>query len=121
MKLFRKKDFAGVENQSPGQVYREGILTGDDTAHDLGGIFVLIPPGIEGQFHHHVKRESILIFVSGEAVGCFEDREIPVAAGDVFYIPPREKHRISNRSDKDVRFLEFFTQPPVQSDFVPME
>jgi mannose-6-phosphate isomerase-like protein (cupin superfamily) len=121
MKLFRNEDFAGLENQSPGQVYRQKILAGEDMADDLGGLFVLIPPGTEGQFHYHVKRESIQVFVSGEAVGCFGDREIPVTAGDVLYIPPKEKHRISNRSDKDVRFLEFFTQPPAESDFVPVE
>jgi mannose-6-phosphate isomerase-like protein (cupin superfamily) len=121
MKLFKREDFTGVANKSPGQLYRQKILTGDDMADDLEGIFVLIPPGVEGQFHYHVKRESVQIFVSGEAVGCFEDREIPVAAGDVLYIPPREKHRISNRSNVDVRFLEFFTQPPVESDLVPVE
>ena len=120
MKLFRKEDVARIENQSPEQVYREKIMTGKDMADDLGGIIVIIPPGIEGQFHYHAKRESLQIFLSGEAVGCFEDAEIPISAGDVLYIPPREKHRISNRSDTVVRFLEFFTQPPVESDFVPV-
>ena len=121
MKLFRKADFAAMENQSPGQVYRQKILTVDDLANDLGGGFSLLPPGTEGPFHYHVKRESILIIVSGEAMERIEDREIPVSAGDVLYIPPKEKHGISNRSDKDVRFIEFFTQPPVESDIVPVE
>jgi mannose-6-phosphate isomerase-like protein (cupin superfamily) len=121
MKLFRGEDFAGAANPDPGKVYRQKTLTGEDMANDLGGIFVLLPPGTEGQFHYHVNRESIMFFVSGEAVGCFEDKETPVKAGDVFFIPPKEKHRISNRSDQDVRFLEFFTQPPAESDFVPVE
>ena len=98
MKLFREEDFADVENQSPGRAYRQKILTGDDLADDLGGVFALIPPGVQVPFHYHVKRESILIFVSGEAVACIEDKEIPVGAGDVLYIPRKEKHRVSNRS-----------------------
>jgi mannose-6-phosphate isomerase-like protein (cupin superfamily) len=121
MKLFRKEDFLAVTNQVPTQVYRGNILTADDDANSLGGLFITIPPRVEGQFHYHKKRESIQIFLSGEAVGCFEDKEVPVMAGDVVYIPPGEKHRVSNRSGSEVRFLEFFTEPPVESDFVPAE
>ena len=36
--------------------------------------------------------------------------------GDVIFIPVNEKHAMVNRSDSDVRYLEFFT--PVDSDFI---
>ena len=121
VKLFRKEDLTSAKNGLVDRAYRENILTGADTARTLGGLLVIIPPGVEGQFHYHVKRESIQVFLSGEAVGCFTHREFPVAAGDVLFIPSGEKHRISNRSDREVRFLEFFTEPPFESDFVPVE
>jgi mannose-6-phosphate isomerase-like protein (cupin superfamily) len=120
-KLFRKEDLLSAKIGPSDQAYRENILTDGDTACALGGLFVIIPPGVEGQFHYHVKRESVQIFLSGKAIGCFGDMEFPVGAGDVLFIPAREKHRISNRSDGEVRFLEFFTEPPVESDIVPVE
>jgi oxalate decarboxylase/phosphoglucose isomerase-like protein (cupin superfamily) len=120
VKLFKKEDLLSAKNGPIGQVYRENILTTADAAGTLGGLLVIIPPGVEGQLHYHVKRESIQVFLGGEAVGFFTDREIPVAAGDVIFIPPGEKHKISNRSDKEVRFVEFFTEPPVEADSVPV-
>ncbi len=120
MKLFKKEDLLSVKIGLSDQVYRENILTSVDAADALGGLFVIIQPGVEGQFHYHVKRESIQFFLSGEAIGCFADTEFPVVAGDVLFIPAGEKHRISNRSSKEVRFVEFFTEPPVESDIVPV-
>jgi mannose-6-phosphate isomerase-like protein (cupin superfamily) len=120
VKLFKKASLLSVKSGLIDQTYRENILTSTDAASSLGGLFMIIPPGVEGQFHYHVKRESIQVFLSGEAVGCLTDREFPVAAGDVLFFPPGEKHRISNRSSEEVRLLEFFTEPPAESDFVPV-
>ncbi len=48
-------------------------------------------------------------------------KEYPIKAGDVIFIPPKVKHGIINRFDKDFRFLEFFTYPPAGADFVQVE
>ena len=50
-----------------------------------------------------------------------EGEEVPIKAGDVLFIPPEEKHTIVNKSDKDLRFLEFFTYPPTPADFIVVE
>ena len=121
MKLFRKEDLLSAKNGLSREAYRENVLTDADNACALGGLLLVIPPNVEGQFHYHVKRESVQVFLSGEAIGCFTDSEIPLKAGDVLFIPAGEKHRISNRSDKEARFIEFFTEPPLESDFVPVE
>ncbi len=118
MKLFKKEEFLRVENRVSGQTYREDILADKDAAKDLGGLFLILSPGAEGEFHYHVKRESIQVYLSGNGTACFEDREISVTEGDVLFIPPGKKHRISNRSDKEVRILEFFTEPPAEFDYV---
>lgn len=72
-------------------------------------------------YHYHNNRESILIAISGEAIEVIEGKEIPIKAGDVLYIPSGEKHTTINRSDKDFRYLEFFTYPPLGADFVEVK
>jgi oxalate decarboxylase/phosphoglucose isomerase-like protein (cupin superfamily) len=39
----------------------------------------------------------------------------------VIFIRPGEKHTIVNNSDNDLRFLEFFTHPPVGADKISVE
>jgi mannose-6-phosphate isomerase-like protein (cupin superfamily) len=120
MKQFRKEELLSARNAAPGAVYRENVLTNADAASDLAGLIVIIPPGVEGQAHFHRKRESVQIFLSGDAVGRFGDKESPIAEGDVIFIPAGEKHCISNRTDREVRFIEFFTEPPLEADIVPV-
>jgi quercetin dioxygenase-like cupin family protein len=59
--------------------------------------------------------------LGGEAVELYEDREYPIQAGDVIFIPAEAKHAVINRTDKEIRFLEFFTHPPMGSDFIKVE
>jgi mannose-6-phosphate isomerase-like protein (cupin superfamily) len=47
-----------------------------------------------------------------------DGEEIPINAGDVFFIPAGVKHTTINNSETDLRYLEFYTQPPVGADFV---
>jgi mannose-6-phosphate isomerase-like protein (cupin superfamily) len=121
MKLFRTEDFISIENPTPGKPYRLEILTAEGKAQDLGGILGLLPPGIPGTLHYHKRRESILFIISGEGVELVDDKETPIRAGDILFIPPGEKHTVLNRSDKEIRYLEFFTYPPVAADFVAVE
>ena len=118
MKLFKREDFINRENPTPGKFHRLEVITGEDKARDLGGISVVLPAGLQVPYHYHEKRESILIILSGEATEIVEGKEVPFKAGDVIYLPAGEKHGVINRSNSDVRFLEFFTHPPVGADFV---
>ena len=117
MKLYDAKKYKEMESPTPKELYRIDILTKDDNAQDLNGLFGIMPGGIKGDYHYHKKRESIFVAVSGEAVELVDGEEIPIKAGDVFFIPPNEKHTIINKSDKEFRFLEFFSRPPVKADF----
>jgi quercetin dioxygenase-like cupin family protein len=121
MKIFKMKEFIELINPSPGQVYKPEILTHAEGTKNLGGIFGVLPPGSPANYHYHRDRDSILIVLSGEATEIVEGREVPIHAGDVIYIPPGEKHGVANRSDKEFRYLEFFTHPPVRSDFVEVK
>jgi mannose-6-phosphate isomerase-like protein (cupin superfamily) len=118
MKLFKGKDFREFKNPSPGAVHRSDILDQEDAAKELGGMFALLEPGKHVPLHHHEKRESIIVIISGEAIEMIEGREFPIESGDVLYIPAGEKHALFNRSDHAVRYLEFFTYPPAEADFI---
>ena len=121
MEIFRFEEFAGTENPDPGTRYRQDILTDEQKAKNLGGIFGLLPPDGKVSYHFHNKRESIIIALSGEAAEIVEGKEIPIKANDVLYIPAGEKHMMVNNTGNDFRYLEFFTYPPVMSDRIEVE
>ena len=117
MKMYKTEDYLNMANPTPGDSYRPEILTEEHKAKNLGGMFGLLPPGTQVPYHYHEERESVIFVISGEGIEVVEGEEIPVKEGDVFYIQPMEKHMIINRSDKDLRYLEFYTCPPVTADF----
>jgi quercetin dioxygenase-like cupin family protein len=121
MKIFRTEEYGRMQNPTPGEKYRGEIIGSVDRAHDLGGIFVVLVPGSGPPYHSHEKRESIIVAISGEATEILEGKEIPIKAGDVIFIPPGEKHTTLNRSDREFRYLEFFTCPPAEGDFVEVK
>jgi len=121
MKLFRIEEYIRLKNPTPGQRYRPEILTAADGARDMGGMLGLLVPGSRVPYHYHQNRESVLIIISGEGIEIIEGKEFKVTAGDILFIPAGEKHAILNRSDRDLRYLEFFTCPPVGADFVEVK
>lgn len=121
MEIFRIEEFAKMENPTPGTIFRQEILASEQKAENLGGLFVVLPAGSQVPYHFHKKRESLIIAVSGEATEIVEGREVPIKANNVLYIPAGEKHMAVNRTDKDFRFLEFFTCPPAMADFIEVK
>lgn len=121
LKVWKTGHYREISNPTPGGIYRTSILGEEDQAKDLGGIAVVLPAGESVPYHYHEKRESLLLVLSGEAVEVCEAKEYPVQAGDVIFIPAGAKHGVINRSDKDFRFLEFFTYPPMLRDFIKVE
>ena len=118
MKRFKTADYVQMENPTPGETFRPEILTDKHGAKDLGGMFGLLPPGTQVPYHYHKKRESVIMIISGEGIEIMDGEEIPISAGDVFFIPVGVKHTTINNSENDLRYLEFYTQPPVGADFV---
>jgi quercetin dioxygenase-like cupin family protein len=120
VKIFQVDEFVGMENPTPGQIYRAEILTPEQGAENLGGIFGLRIPGSQGPYHYHNRRESLIFVISGEGIETVEEEDIPIKAGSVLYIPAGEKHAMLNGSQRDLRYLEFFTFPPVSADMVQL-
>jgi quercetin dioxygenase-like cupin family protein len=121
MRVFKSEEYNGLENPTPGKFYRGTILTEEHDAKDLGGIFGVLVPGSEVPIHIHHKRESIFIPISGEVILIYEGQEYTFKAGDVVYVPSEKKHGLVNKSGKEMRYIEFFTYPPVEADMVEVK
>ena len=121
MKHFAGSHFLNVDNPNPKELHRVEFLNQSDRFKDLGGLFAVLPPGREVPYHFHKRRESVLIALAGEAVEIIEGKEMIFRQGDVICIPPGEKHGLVNRSDKEFRYIEFFTYPPALADFVEVK
>ncbi|MFC1953821.1 cupin domain-containing protein [Chloroflexota bacterium] len=104
------------DNPNPEQRYMQEIITEKHNAGKLGGISVIIPPGGDVSYHYHKERESLIIIINGEATETVEGKEFPIRANDILFIPAGEKHGIKNSAEKELRFIEFFTNPPVMAD-----
>ena len=121
MKIIKCEDLLKIENPSPGQTYRPEIKLDGERFKHIGGMFGLLVPGSHVPYHYHKDRESILIPLSGEAVEIVEGKETVVRPGDILLISAGEKHTTVNRSESEFRFVEFFTCPPLASDFVKVD
>jgi mannose-6-phosphate isomerase-like protein (cupin superfamily) len=124
-KIFSSEEFLKIKNPNPLQGYRLDFLTDKEGGVNLGGLFAIRPapmPGGDKQpYHFHRNRESVMIILSGEGQEVIEGKTFPLKAGDVIFIRPMVKHQLVNTGKADLKYLEFFTYPPVQSDFVEVK
>ena len=121
MKIFKSDEYIHMQNPTPEKPYRPEVLTAEHGAKNIGGMFGLLVPGSQVPYHYHKNRESIIIVLSGEATEVIDGKETPIKAGDILFIPAGEKHTTINRSNKDFRYIEYFTYPPVGADFIEVK
>jgi quercetin dioxygenase-like cupin family protein len=119
MRILTTKDYMAMDNPTPDERYRLDLVTVDQMAKELHGFLAILPAGQEVPYHYHEKRESLIFVISGEATEIVEGEEFCIKAGDVLYIPAKEKHSMVNRSEHEVRYLEFFT--PIKTDVVEVK
>ena len=55
----------------------------------------------------HETGEHIILILTGDGLELVDDKEFPVTAGDILFVPAGVKHTILNRSHKDLRYLGF--------------
>ena len=119
MKIFHKEELSKIKNPTPGARHRLNVLTEEDQAKALAGHFSILFPGGDVPLHYHAKRESLIFLMEGEIIEIVDGKEFPVKAGDVVYIGAGEKHKMVNRTDKEVRYIEFFS--PIDQDFIEVK
>ncbi len=119
MEIFKTADYAAKANPETGKLYLEQLL--ENKSENLVGFFGVLPPGGQVPYHFHEKRESVIIFISGKATELVEGEETPIQAGDVLFMPARQKHCIINRTNEEIRYLEFQVGKPAEPDFIEVE
>jgi mannose-6-phosphate isomerase-like protein (cupin superfamily) len=121
MKIIKTDEYRKMKDPTPPGKALNKIITTADKAKEMEGIFVVFPGIRHGRYHYHEKREGIFVIISGKARMKVEGKEYPIEAGDIIYLSPGEKHTITNESGKEFRFMEFFTNPPHEADWIPVE
>jgi mannose-1-phosphate guanylyltransferase/mannose-6-phosphate isomerase len=67
---------------------------------------IRVEPGQKISYQSHAKRAEHWIIVKGEALVVLNDKEIVVKQGEHIFIPQQAKHRIMNRTNSLVEFIE---------------
>jgi mannose-6-phosphate isomerase-like protein (cupin superfamily) len=76
-----------------------------------------MPPASSEELHSHRYAQQFFFLFAGELTMEVEHEEVRLHAGEGLHIPPRVRHRISNRSRESARFL-VISQPPSHGDRV---
>jgi uncharacterized RmlC-like cupin family protein len=67
------------------------------------GVF-RVPAGAQSRAHYHEHCESAVYMLSGSLEVSWGDRleeTVTIGAGDMVFVPPRETHRLLNRSETE--------------------
>ncbi len=121
MKIFKMDAYRNMKDPTlPGKALTK-ILAGEDNAKDLEGIFVVFAPVRHGRYHFHKKRECLFVIISGKATAKINDKQYPIETGDIIYLAAGERHTITNESDEEFRFMEFYTNPPHEADWIEVK
>ena len=121
MKILKIEEYLKIINPNPAEPFRTEIITSKDKAFNLGGMLGVLAPNTSVPYHFHKKRESVIIVISGEGTEIIEQEEFPIKQGDIIFIPAGEKHKTINNTNTDLRYIEFFTNPPLNKDFIAIE
>jgi uncharacterized cupin superfamily protein len=82
-------------------------------ASKLGVSIDIVAPGKRAcPYHFHYAQEEVFIVLEGEATLRVADEMLPIASGDVVFIPPGPDypHQIINDSDAPLKYLSISTK-----------
>ena len=67
---------------------------------------IIVKPGQRLSYQYHHKRSEAWVIVQGIATVTLDDKEIAYTIGEIVDISVGTKHRVENRQDEDLRFIE---------------
>jgi mannose-6-phosphate isomerase-like protein (cupin superfamily) len=77
---------------------------------DVGDRFVVkritVLPGKRLSYQYHKHRMEHWVVVQGQATITLDDRKVPLDQDEHIHIPVGAKHRIENKTDEEVVFIE---------------
>jgi mannose-6-phosphate isomerase-like protein (cupin superfamily) len=121
VKLFNLGEFLKRSAPKSSETVGERLIDENDKASKVMALFAIIPPTVESRaskLHYHTERDSFILFLSGEGIETVEGKEYPVKANDLIFIPSKEKHKIVNTGNTELKYIEIYTLP---SDFIVVE
>ena len=95
-------------------------------AAESGGAYVVIvgmfPAGQPAPpLHVHPQTDEAFYVADGEATFRLGDRELPVTAGGLVFVPRGMPHTVWNSGDRPVRGLILVSPGDAEHEFVPVE
>ncbi len=76
-----------------------------------------MPPNTAEQLHYHEKAAQVFYILKGQAEFQLDEETMLVAQGESLHIAAGKKHRISNKSNQNIRFL-VISSPTTNGDRV---
>lgn len=70
---------------------------------------ILVKPGMRLSYQSHEHRSENWTVIQGRATVILEDRAHHLNPNEMIYIPEKSKHRIENRGETDLIFIEIQT------------
>ena len=70
---------------------------------------ITVKPGERLSYQYHHKRSEAWVIVQGYATVTLDDEYIVYKNGEIVDIPVGTKHRVENRQDEDLKFIEVQT------------
>tara|TARA_Y100000310_G_scaffold317064_1_gene369513 strand:+ start:70 stop:429 length:360 start_codon:yes stop_codon:yes gene_type:complete len=70
---------------------------------------IVIKTGGRPSYQYHHKRSEVWVVVQGEAVATLDGEEKIYGVGDIVIVPAGVSHRVENRKEKDLKFIEVQT------------
>jgi mannose-6-phosphate isomerase-like protein (cupin superfamily) len=107
--IVKMEDVKGGELPEGGS--RAMILSEKEGAKELGGFYIVKPPGSRSRYHYHERRESVWFVLEGEIEATIDGKTERIGPNTLVFTQPGQKHRLTVVGDKDLRMIEFFTHP----------
>lgn len=82
----------------------EYFVLDDSTTHKVKRI--VVKPGQRLSYQYHYQRSEVWTVISGEAVITIDDVEKLYKVGEVAQIAKEAKHRVENKGNEDLVFIE---------------
>ena len=119
MQLLHLEDLLKRRAPEPDKIFTETVIDKKDKADKVQATLMIVPPKAPRmKLHYHTHREGWMLILSGEGKEVVDDKEYPVKANDLLFIPAKENHRIENTGKDELKVLEMYSLP---HDFMIVE
>ncbi len=119
MKLLHIEDLLKRSASKIDKIFTETVVDEKDKADKVRATVMIVPPKAPRmKLHYHTHREGWILVLSGQGKEVVGEKEYPIKANDLLFIPAKERHRIENTGNDELKVLEMYSLP---HDFIIVE